>query len=385
MGIMTFNISIGIGLGLFSVIVLAYEKFIIEKMIAIVCSIINPIIMLPLLYMGYGTITMAIVTTVINIVSILINIYFCFKVIKIKVHFEKINYSMLKEIILFSSYIFINLIIGTLYVQTDQFILGIYSGTVAVSIYAIGATFTGYFSGFSSAISNVFLSKVSGMVFNDVCDKDLSNLFIRIGRIQYIVIAFAFSGFFVFGQEFINLWVGSEYNQSYTIAILILIPLIFFLIQGMGGIILQAKNMHGFKTIINIFMAIFNLFLSLIFVQLWGAIGCALATGISYMTGNIIIMNYYYWRKIKIDIVGFWKNILFMSLPLAISLIFGLTINKQLFAESWMFLFFKMIVFSIAFLVLMWITGMNQYEKELLLKGPIKKINNKLKLKSNVA
>ncbi|MFT4412576.1 lipopolysaccharide biosynthesis protein [Fredinandcohnia humi] len=384
MGIMTFNISIGIGLGLFSVIVLAYEKFIIQKMISIVSSIINPIIMLPLLYMGYGTITMAIVTTLINIISILINIYFCFKVIKIKVHFEKINYNLLKEIIIFSLYIFLNLVIGTLYAQTDQFILGIYSGTVAVSIYAIGATFTGYFSGFSSAISNVFLSKVSGMVVNEVSDKDLSNLFIRIGRIQYIVIAFAFSGFFVFGQEFISLWVGSEYNQSYTIALLILVPLILFLIQGMGGIILQAKNMHGFKTINNIFMAIFNVILSLIFVQWWGAIGCALATGVSYMIGNIIIMNYYYWRKINIDIVDFWKNILFMSAPLAISLLFGITLNKQILAESWVFLLTKIVVFSVFFLIIMWFTGMNQYERDLF-KGPLKKINNKLRLKDNVA
>ncbi|MFJ7747154.1 oligosaccharide flippase family protein [Peribacillus sp. NPDC097295] len=380
MSIMVFNISTGIGLGVFSVIVLAHEKFIFQKIIVIVSSIINPLLILPLLLMGYGSIAMAIVTTFLNFLFIALNIHYCFKTLKIKISFGKFDSKLLKEIIIFSSYIFLNLVISQLYTSTDQVILGIYSGTVAVSVYAIGASFTGYFSGFSSAISNVFLSRVSGMVIKGASNNELSNLFIRIGRVQYIIISFALSGFIVFGQEFINLWVGKEYQVSYIIALIILVPMIVSLIQGMGGVILQAKNMQGFKSIVNIFIAVLNVIISIIFVQFWGVIGCAIATAISFTLGNIIIINFYYWKKIKLNIPKFWGNILFMSFPLVLSIIYGATINKVLIANLWLVLVGKIILFSILYFLFMWFTAMNNYEKNLFIL-PAKSFYQKFRLR----
>lgn len=366
-GIMVLNISVGIGFGLFSVIVLAYEKFVFQKVISIFISLVTPLIMLPLLLMGYGSITMAIVITITNIISILIHVYYCFRVLKIKITYKKFEPGLLKEIIVFSSFIFINLIIEKIYWSTDQIILGIYSGTIAISIYTIGASFTGYFSGFSAAISNVFLSKVSGMVANGVSDKEISDLFIKIGRIQFIIISFALSGFLVFGEEFIILWVGKEYKSSFIIAVLILVPMIIPLIQSMGGIILQAKNTQKFQTSVYFIAALSNVFLSILFVQWWGAVGCAIATAVAFTIGNIIIMNFYYWRKLNIDIPLFWKNILLMSLPLGISITIGTTLNNAIFTNLWLVFFVKVIIFSVIFISLMWFIGMNRYEKDLLI------------------
>jgi O-antigen/teichoic acid export membrane protein len=376
--IMVINISIGIGLGLFSVIVLAHEKFIIQKVITIAGTIINPIIMVPLLFMGYESVSLVIVTTIISFITILINIYYCIRVLKIKMVFKKVQKDLLKEIVIFSSYIFLNLVIDKIYWSTDQIILGIYSGTVAISIYTIGASFTGYFSGLSSAISNVFLSKVTGMVTKEASDKEISDLFIRVGRIQYIILSFALSGFIVFGREFIDLWVGKEYSDSYIIAVIILIPSIVSLTQGMGGIILQAKNMQRFKSVVYFLIAIGNVFLTILFVQWWGAIGSAVATAAAFTIGNIVVMNVYYWKKLKIEILKFWKNILYMSFPLVMSLAFGLTINNIMIADSWIILFIKMVVFSILYTLLMWLIGMNSYEKDLIL-SPLKHITSRFK------
>lgn len=373
MGIMVINISIGIGLGFFSVVVLAYEKFIFQKVISIASSIINPLIMLPVLMMGYGSVSMTVVTTILNFIVILINIYYCFRVLKIKIAFNKFEKSLLSEIIVFSSFIFLNLIIDKIYWSTDQILLGIFSGAAAISVYTIGASFAGYFSGFSAAISNVFLSRVTGMVTKDVLGTEVSDLFIRVGRVQYIILSFALSGFIVLGQEFINLWVGKDYSNAFIIAIIILVPMIVSLIQSMGGIILQAKNMQKFKSVIYLATAIANIFISIIFVRWWGAIGCALGTAIAFIIGNIIIMNLYYWKKINIDIPKFWTNILYMSLPFIISLIFGGTINKLILADSWFVFIIKSIVFSIVYSLLMWFMGMNKYEKNLFI-APFKKI-----------
>ncbi|WHX41431.1 oligosaccharide flippase family protein [Mesobacillus sp. AQ2] len=366
MAIVTLNLSLGIGLGLFSVIVLAHEKFIFQKLVVIAGSIISPLVMLPLLIMGYGTVAMVTITAIINIVTIFLNAFYCFRFLRIKISFKKVENSLFKEVMFFSSYIFLNLIISKLYDTTDQVLLGIYSGTAAISIYAIGTMFTGYFSGFSSAISNVFLSKVTRMTTKETSDEELSNLFIRIGRLQYIVVSFALSGFIVFGKEFIILWVGKDYELSYTIAIIILIPMIVSLLQSMGGVILQAKNMQKFKTIINAAVAVGNVFLSILFVQWWGPVGAAIGTAIAFFIGNVLIINIYYWKKIQINIPDFWKNIILMSVPLIISLLFGFTINGKFPVDSWLLFAIKISIFTLVFLILMWITAMNRYEKELI-------------------
>lgn len=89
MVIMVINISIGIGFGFFSVVVLAYERFVFQKILGIIGATVVPLIMLPLLIMGYGSVSIAIVTTAINFIIIAINMYYCFKVLRIKVVFKK--------------------------------------------------------------------------------------------------------------------------------------------------------------------------------------------------------------------------------------------------------------------------------------------------------
>lgn len=365
LGVMVFNVSIGIGLGVFSCIILAYEKFIFQQVTVLIGAIANPLLVLPLLLMGYGSVAMVSVTTILNLITYVVNIYYCFKVLKIKIVFCRFESRVLKEVIVFSFFIFLNLIIDRIYWSTDQIIIGKFIGTVAVSVYSIGTVFSGYFSGFASAISNVFLSRVTGMVTEGATEREISDLFIKIGRVQFVVIAFFLSGFIVLGREFIQIWAGKNYSSSYTIALIILIPLSITLIQSMGGVILQAKNMQRFKSVVYFFIAIVNVFLSILFVQRWGVVGCALATAIAFCVGNIITMNIYYWKKIKIDIPRFWLNIFRMCLPLVVSLLFGILLNQMLNADNGLLFILKGMLFCVVYIVLMWLIGMNRYEKDL--------------------
>ncbi|WP_273832021.1 oligosaccharide flippase family protein [Guptibacillus sedimenti] len=375
MMIMIIGVSAEITFGIFNVIVLAHEKFIFQKALVIITSLLNPILVLPLLLLGYNTISMAVVTTSLSFFTIVINMYFSLKIIKVRFNFKKFDRTLFKEILTFSVYIFLNLIIDKIYWSTDQLILGVYSGTAAIAIYTIGTAFTGYFLGFSSAISNLFLTRVTTIVVNGKVGDELSNLFIKVGRIQYIIISFVLCGFIVLGEEFISLWVGEKYENSYLIALLILIPLVSSLIQGIGGTILQAKNMHKFKSMVFLSIAIMNVVLSLIFVQFWGAVGAALATGIAFTLGNTIVMNVYYWKKIKIDIPRFWKNILMMSMPMIISVILINKLNSFYTVNSWGMLIVKILVFSMFYISLMWYVALNNEEKALVSKPVIKLIS----------
>ena len=63
------------------------------------------------------------------------------------------------------------------------------------------------------------------MVAKENNEKAISDLFIRMGRIQYAIMAFILTGFILFGKVFIYFWAGSDYDEAYYIALLFFIPL----------------------------------------------------------------------------------------------------------------------------------------------------------------
>lgn len=159
MKILILNLVITFPLSIFSSIITAYEKFIVAKILNIVRIILTPMVMLPLLFLGYKSITLVIVTTIFNIATLVINAIFCFKKLKIKLIFGKIDFLVLKEIFAYSVYIFLNAIIDKVNWSIDQFVLGIVSGTIAVAVYSVAAQINTLYLTFSTAISRSFITK----------------------------------------------------------------------------------------------------------------------------------------------------------------------------------------------------------------------------------
>lgn len=363
MSLMVFNLAISFPFAIFESIIVAYEEFVFPKVMGIVRSILNPMIMLPLLFMGYKSITMTLVSTFLNLICIILNMYYCVKFLKIKIKFKNRDFTLLKEISIYSFFIFLNIIVDKIYWSTDQFILGAISGSVAVAIYTVGSTFNNYYMAFSTAISGVFLPRVTTMVTNNSSDDELSELFIKTGRIQYMILSFILVGFILVGKDFIKLWAGDGYSDAYTIAIIVMLPLTIPLIQTMGINILQAKNMHKFRSKIYIVIAILNIITSIPLAINFGGIGAAISTGIAFIIGHGFIMNYYYYKKVKINIPRFWKEILKLSIPVICSFFIGILINKIFVLSSLLNIIYRIISISMIFMIMMYLIGMNEYEK----------------------
>ena len=383
--ILIFNYALSFPLAVFGSIIQAYEKFVVVKLVALIRHIMVPVVTLPVLFMGYGSVAMVAITTIVNIACLLFNVYYCFKNLKVNFYFGKIDFQLLKEILGYSSLVFLGIIVDQLYWNTHQFILGILVGTVPVAIYAIAMIFIKLYMQFSTSLSGLFLPRVSMMVANNASNQELTEIMIKFGRLQYIVMSFILSGFILFGQSFINIWAGSNYSTAYYMVLIIMVPLTIPLIQNIGISILYAKNLQGFRSIILIFIAILNVIISIPLAKNFEGIGSAWATAISLTIGNIIIMNIYYHYKIGINIPLFWKNISLMSIPIAISTLMGSGMNYLIAQNNLLFLAIKIILFSIVFFLMMWFLGFNKYEKELSL-STVKSLNRillKIKNKRN--
>lgn len=369
LGILTFNLIVTFPLSVFSSIITAYEKFVFAKVLNLARIILNPIIMIILLNIGYKSVALVILTTVLNVTTLILNYIYCRKNLKIKLKFGKLDFSLLKEIMAYSVWIFLNSIMDKINWALDQFILGIYAGTVAVAVYSVAGNLNQMYMNFSTAISGVLLPRVTEMEERKATDQEFTDVFIRTGRIQYIVMALIMSGFILFGREFINLlWVGPDYDESYFIACLLMIPSTIPLIQNVGLNILQAKNKYKFRVMILLIFAVVNVIVSIILAQIYGGIGAAMGTALSNILGQIIFMNIFYYKKIKIDIPLFWKNILKMTLPMLIAVIVSIIIKEVWTINSSLTLISQILIYVILYGILVWKKSMNDDEKNMVKK-----------------
>lgn len=366
MVMLIFNFAICFPLTVFASLMQAYERFIFLRVINILRVVLNPIIALPFLLMGYGSIMLVTVTTVLHIATLGMNVYYCFKYLDIHFARGKFEKAFLYEVAGYAFFIFLNAIMDKIYWGTGQFILGIVSGTIQVAIYAIAMQFMQMYMMFSSAISGVLLPKVTMMVANGATGKDLTSLMIKIGRLQYIVIGYILVMFFLVGKEFIYLWAGENYLSAYPMILILMVGLLIALVQNAGIAILQAMNLNRYRMTAYTIVAVINIFTSVILAKMYGGLGCAISTATALLISTGLIMNRYYHKRIGIDIPLFWKNITHM-MPSAFILIilveiFQMNISLE---YSWLYFVIKAVIYTLIYMILMYFIAMNGYEKNL--------------------
>ena len=231
---------------------------------------------------------------------------------------------------------------------------------------------------FSTAISTVFLPKVTGMVATGDNDRELSDLFIRTGRIQFVVMALILSGFIVFGKHFIILWAGDAYVEAYAMCVMFFASLMIPLIQNLGITILQARNQMKFRSILYIVIAAVALVLQIVFARRWGGIGCAVAISGALLLGQGLIMNIYYAKVQKIDIPVFWKEILRMSVVPVIITVASMFLLSDVIIDTWVKLGMYIMFFCLIYIPLFWIISMNDSERSLL-ASPFRRLFAKIR------
>ena len=376
--LLTFNLAISFPMSVFLNIISSQERFVVLKAIGIIKTVLGPLVTLPLLLIGYRSIVMVSATVAINLLADLCYLYYAIHVLHCRFSFCNFPSGIVRDLFIFTSFIAVNMIIDQINWNIDKMLLARYKGTTAVAIYSVGFTLYQYYQMFSTSISSVFtprIHKICNLYNNDRIKRDieLNSLFIRVGRLQFLVLALISSGLVFFGKYFIKWWAGEEYGDSYWVALLLIIPSSIALIQNIGIEVQRAQYKHKFRSIAYSIMAIVNLVVSIYLCQLYGPIGSAIGTAFSLVLANGIIMNIYYKKKCGLNVSIFWLNIIRICKGLIFPVTFGIIYNRIVHINSFWLMIVGIIIYTIIYAISMWLLGMNEYERSLV-KTPVQKI-----------
>ena len=126
--------------------------------------------------------------------------------------------------------------------------------------------------------------------------RTLDALFTRVGRLQFILLAGIFLGFVAIGQSFVVLWGGDEkFAVDYWTTLLLFFSCLWTNVQTVGIEIQRAKNMHKFRSLVYLGVALGNAAISIPLCIRWEGLGAAIGTAVATLIGNVILMNWYYY------------------------------------------------------------------------------------------
>jgi len=369
MAILVFNMSLTFLTTVFNLHVTANERYIFQKTIMLVKTTINPLLMTGVLFLGFRSIGMVIAATLLNIIYEMSMIVYCFKKLDMKFCFKNFDLGLMKEIIIFSSYIFFNLIVDQINLNANQFLIGRIKGAASVAVYGIAAQLYSHYMSISATMTNLFSPRINQMVEKGESNKEITFFFTRVSRVQFILLTLVLSGFLILGRPFINMWAGKGYEDAYIIVLLLIFPITFSLIQNIGIEIQKAKNMHKFRSRMYFTVAIFNVIINIFLIKKFDIIGAAAGNALAVIVGNIFLMNWYYHNKLKLDMKYFWKEIIYLFPALITSTVIGYVITLLLPVNGFKYLIIDGILYVCVFVFIMYLMGMNTYEKNLLKKS----------------
>ncbi len=368
--ILVINIVLTFPISVFNAIITAHECYIFQKALDLIRKLFNPVLTIPLLFAGYRSAAVVMVTTCLTLLALLVNILYCFGKLHIKFDFKFMKFGLLKSIAAFSFFVFINMIVDQINWNVDKFLLIRYSGSAAAAIYGVASLINSMYIQLSTQISSLFSPRVNLMVAQNEkeTDRRLTELFIRVGRLQFIILSLVLFGFATFGKSFLIGWVGTEYANAYEVTLLLIAAITIPLIQNLGIEIQRAKNQHKFRSLVYLLIAFLNITVSIPLAQKYGEIGCAAGTAGSLLIGNGIIMNWYYHKKMGIDVIRFWKSILKTAKALIPTAVLAFYVISFIRFETKLQYLSGILVFTIVYGVSMWILGLNKEEKQLFLR-----------------
>ena len=378
MVILVVNIAISLVSGIFDSIINAYEQFVFQRILSLLATVINPLICLPLLLMGYGNVMLVVVATCMTVSRLIVNIWFCLHKLKIPISFHGFQLSLLKEVGVFSFFLLLNMVIDQINWNVDKLILSHTDGTNEVAVYGVASQFNTLFITFSTTISSVFSPRINRIAADDSVNsqREFTLLMAKVGRVQWMVLGLVTMGFVVFGKYFIvNIYAGREYENAYLASLFLVIPALVPWIQNTGIEVQRALNRHQFRSMIYFIMAILNVFMSIPLAARFGSVGAAMGTAISLVLANGIIMNVFYHKALKIDMVFFWKEI-GKTLPgFLIPSILGALIVRHVSFDSLMKYAVWIVVFAVVYCLSIYCLSCNKRERALVL-GMIRRNQN---------
>ena len=344
------------------------EHFMVSNGVRLLRMIINVLLYFVLLRVVPDA-TILLVIDLFTIVATLIFQYCYIRFrIGLKIHLYRWDMTLFKQTSVYTVLAFVQSIAVQLNGNIDNLVIGAEIGSNMVAIYSIGVQMFSMYEHFATAFSDLMLPHVSKQIAAGASKKELEDTVIRVGRLQFMLLGGALCGYLIIGKEFITkLWMKSpDYDLAWTVGAILMVIVTFPLVQNVCLSILRAENKIGFRAAAVSAMAVFNLILTVVGVRFFGPMAACIGTALGLVGANIIAMNIYYIKVIRLNIFRIFGNVFSRTWLCCLLASAALFAADRFIGGSWTMWLCKVGIFCAVYFVLLLLFGFRESEKRLL-------------------
>lgn len=363
------NAAVTLGTAAFNNTIIACERFAISQGASILQIIVRILLTVLALRRGMGSVG---IVTINLLMTVLCRIFFVLYVLfrlRLRPRFKGIEAGFVREIVVYSSMILLQMVATQLNASIDQVLIGslVASSSTILAVYGVGTQITQYYQSIGTSFTGVLMPGVVHMVEHGADATALTREMVRIGRIVFMVLGLIEGGFFVCGQQFILLWAGEENREAYLVALILMTAYLFILTESIGTQILWALDQHREQAILKIVIVLLNILLTIALIQWRPLLGATLGTFISLMLGDVLVMNILFRNKLHVDLRYYYRELTKGILPsILLMTAAGLAVRHVWPFDGWAGLIGMIALLCGIYALCMFIFGMNRYEKGLL-------------------
>jgi O-antigen/teichoic acid export membrane protein len=308
--VLSASIAVTLFNSVFDAHVLAQEEFRFQQTRQLATTLATPFAAYALLCLGMGVVGVALAQLGVNVLLLLLNASFCIGKLGMRFDVRHFDRALFRAIAVFSGWIFMNQICDLVNQNVPNVLLGALSGASAVAVFAVSVQIRSVFMSLSSTMSTVFTPEINRIVAASDDNSALTDLMARVGRYQMVLFCWVYGGFAVLGRFFVSAWASPGFSDAYWLVLIMVAPLVFPLTQNTGIEIQRAKNRHRARSVVYLATALLNLALT---AMLAGELGywAPVAGYVAYvLVACGAFMNWYYQRRIGLDMARFWRCVL---------------------------------------------------------------------------
>ncbi len=318
----------------------AHLRFLVPGVVSLVLSLLNAGLTVLLLCCGYRAIGLTVLGVGMSMVGMLWGLFYIVRYLGVRMVFRKPDMPLFRELFAFSFWLFLGQLMDLFYWRAGSPVLASLSGVEAVAVYGVGIFFAQHFMTASTAVSSVISPRAMHLVALQASKEELTRMMVRVGRIQAVILLPLLGGFAVYGEAFLQLWVGETLGENTRLAwlgaLMLLVALAVPLTQNLGLALLQAMDLHKGRALILLYSSACCFVLGVVLSLLYGAIGMFMGTALSLLLGQGVLVNMYYHRRAGLNMLTFLRQtILPLVLPGGLFLALGLGMSCCWPTTSW--------------------------------------------------
>lgn len=360
----------------FSGCMIGHEKFVVSSSIQLFRTVLKMLLWIVLLKLGMGVIAVAYVDFFVSLIIFITSLCYSLFILDEKPRLYHFDKKKLLEILSFGVAILLQAVVNQVNNNVDTMILGAFVTEKAIiTMYSSALAIYAIYNSLVSVIASFFLPKATRLINKKASGKELTDFVIAPGRFQAVLAVACILGFFLFGKNFISIWIGKKYLDAYWVVLMLIIPVTIPLVENTMISVLDAAMKRMYRSITLVIMAVLNIAISIPLVYLLGFWGAAIGTLFSLIIGHGVLMNIYYKKTFGLQIGRLFYSIFKGILPSGLLATFFSIPIAWLLPDTTIFFIVKCLTFILIYGGFLFLFGFNSSEKYL--------VFNRLKIKIN--